>query len=61
MAKEKSGKSAGDGCPKESVELSGKIITAAVSTMDARSLEKGYSEVEGRLHMRQGGAVGKPR
>lgn len=61
MAKEKPGKSSGDGCPTESVELSGKIITAAKSTMDARSFEKGYPDVEGRLHMRQGGAVGKPK
>jgi hypothetical protein len=61
MAKERPGKAAGDGCPAESVELSGKIITAAKSTMDARSFERGYPDVEGRLHMRQGGAVGKPK
>jgi hypothetical protein len=52
MAKERGpGKSSGDGCPKESAELSGKIITAAVSTMTAHSFEKGYPEVEGRLKM----------
>ena len=57
MAK-KEGKSAADGCPPESVELPGKIITAAKSTMEAKSFEKGYPEAEGRLHMRPYG-VGK--
>lgn len=52
MAKKESGKSAGDGVPKQSVELPGKIITAAKSTMAEKSYEKGYPDVEGRLKMR---------
>ena len=51
MAKEKDSKRAADGCPSESVELDGKIITAAKSTMAAHSFEKGYPEVPGRLRM----------
>ena len=61
MAKEKKdSKHAADGCPAQSVELPGKIISAAKSTFDEKSFEKGYPDVPGRLHMRQGGAVGKP-
>lgn len=58
--KNKENKKAADGCPAQSVELPGKIITAAKSTMAEKSFEHGYPDVEGRLHMRQGGAVGKP-
>lgn len=41
------------GVPKESVELEGKIITAAKSTMVAESYEKGYPLPAGALHMDQ--------
>jgi hypothetical protein len=41
------------GVPKESVELDGKIITAAKSTMIAESYEKGYPLPSGALHMDQ--------
>lgn len=53
MAKEKHSKEI-DGCPPESAELEGKIITAAKSTMVAESYEKGYPLPKGALHMDQG-------
>lgn len=51
MAKKATEKHAADGCPPQSTELDGKIITAATSTMAARSFEKGYPDVPGRLRM----------
>jgi hypothetical protein len=40
-----------DGCPDQSVELPGKIISAAKSTFDEKSFEKGYPELRERLKM----------
>lgn len=53
MAGKVGGKGGGDGSkvPVESVELDGNIITAAKSTMDGKSYERGYPEAEGRLKM----------
>lgn len=55
-SKKHSGKGAGDGSnvPSESVELDGNIITAAQSTMDAKSFEEGYPKAPGALSMNQG-------
>jgi hypothetical protein len=56
MARNKhGGKGAGDGSnvPSESVELEGGIITAAKSTMEPKSYERGYPTPEGALHMSQ--------
>lgn len=57
MAGKKGGSGGGDGSkvPTESTELPGKIITAAKSTMDAKSYEKGYPGAEGALHMQNFG------
>lgn len=55
----KDSKKAADGCPSESVELPGKIITAARSTMAAESYEKGYPEFPERIRMKNIG--GKER
>ena len=54
MAKKDSGREA-DGCPAQSVELPGKIITAAKSTMAEHSYEKGYPELKDRLKMQNVG------
>ena len=54
MAKGKrTGGGAGDGSkvPSESAVLDGEIVTAAKSTMEARSYERGYPDPEGSLHM----------
>lgn len=37
--------------PSESVELEGKIVTAAKSTMADENYERGYPEPESYLHM----------
>lgn len=60
MAKKSTKGGAGDGSkvPSESAELDGAIITAAQSTMVAKSYAEGYPEPPERLHMRQA-AVGK--
>jgi hypothetical protein len=51
---------AGDGSdvPAESVELDGAIVTAAKSTMEAKSFERGYPDTTNSLHMKQAGNVG---
>jgi len=52
---------AGDGSdvPAESVELDGAIVTAAVSTMEAKSLEMGYDLPTNFLRMHQTPGKGK--
>lgn len=61
MAKERKGET-GEALkvPAESVELEGGIITAAKSTMEPKSYEKGYPEPPGRLHMKNWGGA-KPK
>jgi hypothetical protein len=61
--KKHSGRGAGDGSnvPTESVELDGDIITAAQSTMDARSYEEGYPRYPEALSMNQTQNVGRKR
>jgi len=55
MAKDKT-KAAGDGSdlPSSNAVLDGEIATAAVSTMEARSFERGYPSKPGALSMNQG-------
>lgn len=62
MASKKHSKGGGDGSnvPSESCELEGAIVTAAQSTMEAKSYKEGYPEPPERLHMRQA-AVAKPK
>lgn len=54
MAKEKHTDKGFNEVPNESVELEGKIITAAKSTMVAESYEKGYPIPKTSIHMDQG-------
>lgn len=53
MAKHNKNTGDSEGVPKESVELEGKIISAAKSTFVAESYEKGYPLPPGSLHMDQ--------
>jgi hypothetical protein len=54
MAKERHTDKGFNEVPRESVELDGKIITAAKSTMVAEDYMEGYPLPEPRLHMKQG-------
>jgi hypothetical protein len=58
MAKYSNSGRGGDGsdCPSESVELDGKIVTAAQSTMADANYERGYPAPKGALHMSQPGS-----
>lgn len=53
MAKERHTDKGFNEVPRESVELEGKIISAAKSTFVAESYEKGYPLPPGGLHMDQ--------
>ena len=55
MARDKT-KAPGDGSdiPSSNAILDGEIATAAKSTMEAESYERGYPPKPGALHMRQG-------
>jgi hypothetical protein len=55
----KENKHAADGCPTESVELDGKIISAAKSTFAEHSFERGYPEKQERLRMKNIGGKEK--
>lgn len=53
MAKHNKNTGEGEGVPKESVELEGKIISAAKSTFVAESYIKGYPLPPEAIHMDQ--------